>query len=1192
MTQHFFRIFLFVSGLLAVNVRCAEPLKVGVAQIDITPEYPVRLHGFGFRREESEGVRQRLFAKALVIDDPANGPAVLITVDNLGVPKTIRAEVARRLAEPMRLQRERLTVTATHTHCAPMLEGVAPTIFGTDIPEEHRAHIASYTREFTSKLVEVAVAAYRNMQLSTLEWVPGHADSGFARNRRTPGGPVDHDLPMLLVRAGDHSLRAVWFSYACHCTTLSDNLIDADWAGYAQAAIQSRHPGAIALASIGCGADANPEGRDRPDKVAVAKMHGESIANALTFATGIPISAPLEISAVDLRLPLDTPRTRAEWEERAKDTGALGYHARVNLARLDRGETLPDAIDYSVQTWRFNKQLAIAFLPGEVVVDYSLRLKRDLEKIVVVAYANDAPCYIPSERILREGGYEGGDAMIYYDLPQRFAPGLEQKIVDAVEKQLIAFRHVRGTEGTNPKSAAESLRSIRIPGSMRVELVASEPLVQSPVAIDWDARGRLWVCEMFDYPTGIDERWKPGGRIKILEDRNGDGTFDTATIFLDGLPFPTGVTAWGDGALICAAPDVLFAHDTDGDGKADRVEKLFSGFATDNYQARVNGFALGLDNWLYGANGLLGGKISGKTLPEPLDLRGHDFRFQPDTGRFETVAGLTQHGRIRDDWDHWFGCENSRPLFQFPLPDHYAKRNAAVAAPKASIDVIGGGDARRVFPISAPVERFNNPESAGFFTSACGIGIYRDTLLGDEFAGNTFVCEPVHNLVHRVLLHGDGVTFQGARAHDEEEREFFASSDLWTRPVQVRTGPDGALYVVDMYRFLIEHPRWIVPERLAKIDPRAGAELGRIYRIVPGTKPLRPVADLTSLGAPEIAAALDTPNGTERDRTHALLLSRRDKASAPRLEQIVAESKSPAARAQALSALDGIGALALATSEKALRDVDPSVRANAVRVAEQFIRAHSPESETLRTTLFGLSADPEFAVRYQVACTLGECDDLRAGQALAALSRTADAATNPYFAAAIASSAPKHAMLVATNTRPASRLAGAAKEEVARLSQKPSANSAGRAEIIRRYGNVVPPENGAARGAEVFTRACATCHLVAGIGHTVGPDLLPLATKPAEYFVQHILDPNAAIEPRYSTYILQMRDGRALAGIINGESATSVTMVAPGGTTENILKKEITQIDRAELSLMPEGLENVITPQEMGELLAFLRAAR
>ncbi|HEX5175837.1 MAG TPA: neutral/alkaline non-lysosomal ceramidase N-terminal domain-containing protein, partial [Chthoniobacteraceae bacterium] len=342
--------FLALLPFLSPRAFAAEPMKVGLAEMDITPDYPIRLHGFGFRREESEGVRQKVSAKALVIIDDKTGPAVLITVDNLGIPKAIRAEVAKRLASPMKLRPERLTITATHTHCAPMLEGVAPTIFGTDIPEPHRAHIATYTREFTSKLVEVALGAFRNAQPATLEWVRGKA--GFAKNRRTAGGPVDHDLPMLLVYGPDHSLRGVWFSYACHCTTLSDNLIDADWAGYAKAAIQAEHPGVIALASIGCGADANPEGRDGPDKVGVAKAHGQAIARNLTFTTSRPISALLEISSVDLRLPFDAARTRAEWEERAKKPGAVGYHAGVNLARLDRGETLPDGIDYSVQTWR------------------------------------------------------------------------------------------------------------------------------------------------------------------------------------------------------------------------------------------------------------------------------------------------------------------------------------------------------------------------------------------------------------------------------------------------------------------------------------------------------------------------------------------------------------------------------------------------------------------------------------------------------------------------------------------------------------------------------------------------------------------------------------------------------------------------------------------------------------------------
>src|SRR5207247_1342505 len=252
--------------------------------------------------------------------------------------------------------------------------------------------------------------------------------------------------------------------------------------------------------------------------------------------------------------------------------------ARVQLAKLDRGQKLQTRLPYPIQTWTFGDQLAMVFLPGEVVVDYSIRLKRELDRtrLWVNAYSNDEPCYIPSERVLKEGGYEGGDAMVYYDRPTKFAPGLEQQIIDEVHRQVPdTFNARKSREGLRRKSPEESRRAIRTKPGFEVELVAAEPLVTSPVAIDWGANGTLWVCEMYDYPTGLDLKWQPGGRVKWLSDTNGDGVYDRATVFLDHLPFPTGVTAWGRGVLVCAAPDILYAEDTDGDGKADKVEKLF-----------------------------------------------------------------------------------------------------------------------------------------------------------------------------------------------------------------------------------------------------------------------------------------------------------------------------------------------------------------------------------------------------------------------------------------------------------------------------------------------------------------------------------------------------------------------------------------------------------------------------------------
>jgi hypothetical protein len=426
--------------------RTAPARRVGVARVDITPGYPVRLSGYGSRRTEHEGVAQRLWAKALAFDDGAGRPAVLVTVDNCGVPATLRAEVLRRLAARTNLADARLAVCSSHTHCAPMLEGVLPNLFSTDIPPEHQVNIARYTRELTDALERVTLEALADLRPAQMAWGVGHV--GFAHNRRQFNfRPEDHSLPVLRVNGSDGRPRALLTSYACHCTTISSNFVHGDWAGVAQAQIERDFPGAIALTAIGCGADQNPQPRQTMELV---EQYGRDLAAEVKrLAAGgmTPINGALECRAKQIRLPFDTLPTRAEWEQRARSSSAnIAYHAKKNLARLDRGEKLPTHLPYLVQTWNFGTNLALVFLPGEVTVDYSLRLKLefDASRLWVNAYANDVPCYIPSARVLAEGGYEGATAMVYYDRPTRFAPGIEDQIVGTVcELMPRAFRRPR-----------------------------------------------------------------------------------------------------------------------------------------------------------------------------------------------------------------------------------------------------------------------------------------------------------------------------------------------------------------------------------------------------------------------------------------------------------------------------------------------------------------------------------------------------------------------------------------------------------------------------------------------------------------------------------------------------------------------------------------------------------------------------
>jgi neutral/alkaline ceramidase-like enzyme len=433
----------------------AQQVPVGVAALDITPAYPIRLMGYGSRKTESEGIASRLKARALAIgaDDAAEGgPAVLLAVDNCGVGAKVAEEVATRLKTRVGLKRERFAVCSTHTHCGPALSNELDFIFGTPIPADQKARIERYTRELTDSLEKVALAALASRSPASLAW--GQGQAGFAANRRVlkdgrwinfgvnPNGPVDHSLPVLRVSEPSGKVRAVLFGYACHCTTLGGefNQICAEWAGFACDQIERQFPASTALAIIGCGADANPEPRRNLDD---AKQHGLTAAREverLVKSTLTPLPGKVDARLRKLELPLEPPPDRAALERRSKLPGSEGFFAKSLIARLDRGESLATHVPYSIETWCFGDELAMVFLPGEVVVDYALRLKWEIdqERLWVVAYSNDVPCYIPSRRVLSEGGYEADLSMVFYGHPTRFAPATEDLIIQTVHALLPA----------------------------------------------------------------------------------------------------------------------------------------------------------------------------------------------------------------------------------------------------------------------------------------------------------------------------------------------------------------------------------------------------------------------------------------------------------------------------------------------------------------------------------------------------------------------------------------------------------------------------------------------------------------------------------------------------------------------------------------------------------------------------------
>jgi hypothetical protein len=420
--------------------------SVGAASVDITPDYPVRLCGYGVRQNESSGIDQHIFAQALAIGTDKEGPALVLAVDNIIVPTYMRTDLVARLARKTRVRNDHLTVCSTHTHCAPMLKDVCTCLYGADIPAEHQEHINRYTRELADKLEQAALAALKNRKPATLS--RGQTTVGFASNRRPQGGPVDHELPVLIARDKAGKVIAIWTSYACHCTSIGNepNHICGDWAGFAREYLQRDNPGAVALVSIGCGGDSDPQRRGNID---AAKENGQEISTAIKTLLQQPLkplSDKLECRAKQIMMPYDTLPTREQWNERAASPDHwVAYHARKFLAKLDRGDEIPAALPYLVQTWNFGDQLAMIFLAGEPVAEFALRFRKeyDASRLWVCGYANDVPTYVPTRRVWLEGGYEGG-AFIYADHPARFSQATEELVVSTVHELMpAAFRAAR-----------------------------------------------------------------------------------------------------------------------------------------------------------------------------------------------------------------------------------------------------------------------------------------------------------------------------------------------------------------------------------------------------------------------------------------------------------------------------------------------------------------------------------------------------------------------------------------------------------------------------------------------------------------------------------------------------------------------------------------------------------------------------
>jgi putative membrane-bound dehydrogenase-like protein len=957
-----------------------------------------------------------------------------------------------------------------------------------------------------------------------------------------------------------------------------------------------------------------------------------------------------------------------------------------------------------------------------------------------------------------------------------------------------------------PVEPDKAIETFRLKSGFRLELVAHEPLVVDPIQMAFDEDGRLYVVEMRWYQSEtrrdlmFDERI---GRIRLLEDTNGDGRFEKSTIFADKLRYPSAVFPYDGGVYVGVEPDIIYLKDRNGDGVADLRQVVFTGFGNQrdrlDSQTFMNSLTWGLDNRIHGGKGHGGTITSPAAAGEPpLDLRGRDFSFDPRTHRMRAESGGGKQGLSFDDYGRKFVCTQTNAVQMLMYEDRYAGRNPHYVPPPARVDIaLEPGEThdrqlvRRISP-EDPWRRIRNrwraegvfagppPQPPAYLIASSGVTLYRGDAFPAEYRDSAFVGVAGNNLVHRRTLAPDGVGFRARRPPDEgppKHEEFLASTDLWFRPVALANGPEGALYIADLYREILDFSDGI-PESIKRFkDLNRGNDRGRIYRVVPQGFQQSPLPRLGRFSTAELVATLDHRNAWHRETAARLLYARQDKSAIPALARLSEVAASPLGRLHALYALDGLEALAEAYVLRALEDQDPGVREHAVRLSERIAAAHGL-SDALWRRLKARIDDGAVRVRYQLAFTLGEIQHPERNDTLArlvkkdvdqpwmhaaALSSLADG-TGDVFSSLVADGGPGesesgqallrdlmrvigsrnkgrellavldflgrvtehkvafsylsgfadglqradvplalfqarvqpivgHALsairtskvpdtriqaiellgLTASTTETMKTLLSLVDSDPSAAVQSAAIVALGRLddpsvapELLRRWSRVPPllrrqilpvllarpdramavvkavetgsvqrndltptqtaslmayrsadvrtaaaavfkrPSEGdrqavlqrylaaldlrgnALRGQATYQARCAACHEPATDGSTAGPNIATVKGSTREELLTHVLDPNRTVDAPYRLYLVETKDGRSMTGIIQNETEASVTIRPPFGQSSTISRSAIARIQSLGQSMMPDGLEEGLSLQDMADLLQFI----
>jgi len=968
-----------VRPLEAAAAKGPGRLRGGTGVADITPEIGSRIVGNSYP-VRAERIHDPLRARCLVLDDGGTTLA-LVVCDLCGFQRSVGQEARRRIATELGIPPENVMISATHTHSGGDALGnmVFPlgSLFST--PDE----LDAYQQRVVAGIVESVAAGLANRRdaelgFGTVEapeylfnrrWflkpgrMPPNPFGGIDRVKMNPqpgsadllepAGPTDPSLDFLAVREPGGRPLGVFASYGLHYVGgVARGDISADYFGMFCAELAWRVAGSpaeaeppfVALLANGASGDVNnidvrtalPEAEPYARMREVAHDLAARVAAALP---GVQYTATVPLASRFRELTVGTRVPTAEQVAWARTTlaGPEPVSGKVDFPRAYAAKLIemaddPATVAVPLQVLRIGPGV-LATMPCEVFAEIGLEFRRrsPLQPTAFVSLAHGYMGYLPTAAQHRLGGYETW-------------LGTNSLETEAATRMLDTLVEMAAELDTRP-SPPEAVKAATVVAEPFImELVAAEPAVVDPVAITFDEQGRPYVAEYRDYPLGPPAGSPPMSRIVRLDDADGDGFYEGSTVVADNVPFAQGVLATRGGLLVTAAPDLLLLVDDDGDGRADRRDVVATGFALGNPQLRAACPQHDIDNSVSITGGLSGGIVKQPGDPGPgISIARRDVRIDLARGTITPATGFGQFGNAFDDLGRRFTTSNRNPIISIRLPLEALERNTLADLGSGFEDAAPSGAASRVYSLAAT--RATAASHTGTHTSACGMTVFRGDALGPDTTGDVFICEPVSHVVTRRRLQANGAGFT-SESGDPEGTEFLASRDRWFRPVFTATGPDGALWVVDMCRGSVEHPDYMPPGMADTVDHRAGESAGRIWRIKRRGDAPRPWVAPRS--AAEAVAGLSDPNGWRRSTCQRLLVERRFPDANVPLEAFLDQNPGPIATVHALWALDGLGQLPPSRMLAAARSPHAAVRETAARLAAQAVATDPGSDEAER----------------------------------------------------------------------------------------------------------------------------------------------------------------------------------------------------------------------------------------------------